>query len=58
MGAQRQGEAAVCVCGGFLTAALIGWAYKSEVTLLVPSISRLFYMGNFALMGEPSMEPS
>lgn len=42
----------------FLTAVLIGKAYKSEVTPLVASISRLFYMGNFALMGEPSMEQS
>jgi len=35
---------------------LIGQGNKSEVTLQVPSISRLFYMGNFALTGEPSME--
>lgn len=42
----------------FLTVALIGWGNKSEVTLQVPSISRLFYMGSFALMGEPSMEQS
>lgn len=56
-----EGETEACICGVFLTAAhttLTGSGNKSEVTLQVPSISRLFYMGNFALMGELSMEQS
>lgn len=39
--------------------ALIGRADKSEVTPQAPphAIRRLFYMGNFAFMGELSAEP-
>lgn len=58
MGAQRWEETEARISEDFLTAALIGQGNKSEVTLQVPSISRLFYMGNFALMGEPSMAQS
>lgn len=53
-----EGTTETCICKEFLTTAVIGWGNKSEVTLQVPPISRLFYMGSFALMGEPSMELS
>lgn len=57
MGARRSGGNSEEILTAAHTA-LIARGNKSEVTLQVPSISRLFYMGNFALMGEPSMEQS
>lgn len=52
----------LCIHQGFQTAAptaLTGQADKSEVTPQAPphAIRRLFYMGNFAFMGELSTEP-
>lgn len=58
---EMRGIRGLCLGRIFLTAAhtaRTGWGNKSEVTLQVPSISRLFYMGSSALMGEPSMEQS